>query len=79
MIAEQDLRPVKASELFPGAWFYLKTEDGTFALCKIDYTWHPPGTKSLDWFRKTTLEHSKANRLFVRRDKPFHNFSECIT
>lgn len=73
MIDEKALRPCKANELFPGAIFYLKMEDSTFARCVIEMDGYSVPQK--EQYRKMTSDFSKTGCLFVRRDKPFHDFS----
>jgi hypothetical protein len=72
---EKKLKPCKANELFEGAVFWVKMDDGTLEKCVCALAWYPTEemlTAYRAWIKKMSIE----GRLFTRRDKPFQCFRD---
>lgn len=71
---ESKFKPVQGSELFDGAVFYKKTELG-FERSVVDLSELDTAEKKF-YYKATIKKESKAGLLFVRREKPFHDFRD---
>ncbi len=75
-IDPKDLIPIELSGLLPGSTFYRKESENDYAKCMA------PTEKELDnmterekWeYRSATIKFHSDGRLFINRNKPFHNF-----
>lgn len=73
-IDEKELIPIKGKELFEGATFYIKHDNGDFQRSVCDPDWQF-NRGHLAGYRKWIMKLSEDCRLFRRRDKPFKDFS----
>ena len=69
IIEPKHLRIARASEMVPGAVFYLLNDDGTFSRCCIEPDELTDAQRRFD-LKAMTMKHSKANKLYFRRDAP---------
>lgn len=74
VIDEKDLTPIKGKELFEGATFYIKHDNGDFERCVCEPTWQA-NRGHLAHYRQWIQKLSAEGRLFRRRDKAFKDFS----
>lgn len=67
---EQDLRQCNANELFLGAVFWIKQEDGSFHKATIPEV----SDQVCNKYRQGLVKFSQEGRLWTRRDKAFKHF-----
>jgi hypothetical protein len=67
---EKDLKPCTASELFAGAVFWIRQDNGEFHKATIP----KEGEYITNAYRRGIKKFSIEGKLWTRRDKPFKHF-----